>query len=160
RLASGANVYFHIDSAVGPVVDSAESLDGGLTTVHRAPDGLQTLRTNGKFQGNDGPETAAQAGFALDALLHQPRRGRALVIGFGTGMSTRIIADAGFREVELADLSADILRLSDHYFGALNGGVLGRVRAHVTDGRNFLLLARGRYDLIGIELTSIWLAGA
>jgi predicted membrane-bound spermidine synthase len=162
RLASGANVYFHLDLSVGKVIDSAESLDGGLTTIHLAEDGIHTLRTNGKFQGSDGSEVAAQAGFALDALLHQPRRGRALVIGFGTGMSTRLIAQAGFAHVDLADLSADILRLSDEYFARVNGGVLRKpnLSTHITDGRNFLLLSRERYDLIGIELTSIWFAGA
>ena len=35
RLASGANVYFK-SHGYGDVVDYAESLDGGLTTVQRS----------------------------------------------------------------------------------------------------------------------------
>ena len=53
-----------------------------------------TLRTNGKFQGNDTGEVAAQLGFALDALLHASGRERALIIGFGTGTTTSVIERA------------------------------------------------------------------
>jgi hypothetical protein len=31
---------------------------------------------------------------------------------------------------------------------------------HYTDGRNFLALSREKYDLIGLEISSIWFAGA
>jgi len=34
------------------------------------------------------------------------------------------------------------------------------VRTHVTDGRNFLLLQDRAYDLVSMEITSIWFAGA
>jgi spermidine synthase len=34
------------------------------------------------------------------------------------------------------------------------------VSLHIADGRNHLLLADVRYDLVGIELTSVWFAGA
>jgi spermidine synthase len=167
RLASGANVYFAYQS-YGTVIDHAESLDGGLTTVaeSRDPDGSRvlTLLTNGKFQGDDSPrrEVAAQWGFALYPLLHTAGRDRALVIGFGTGTTTAATRDAGFATVDVVDLSRDILQLADRYFGRVNGGVLHApgVSAHVTDGRNWLLLCRQRYDLITIEVTSIWFAGA
>src|SRR5262249_49180427 len=34
-----------------------------------------------------------------------------------------------------------------------------RVRVVLNDGRNFLLLTKRRYDLISIELSSVWFAG-
>ncbi|HLH27550.1 MAG TPA: hypothetical protein VKW77_01465, partial [Acidimicrobiales bacterium] len=166
RLASGANVYFRADPKAGHVIDAAESLDGGLTTVSEVISGavppLHVLRTNGKFQGDDGPELAAQTGFALDVLLHARGRDRALVIGFGTGMTPHLVEAAGFARTDVVDLSADILRLGGRHFRRLNGGVLDApgVSVHVTDGRNFLLLSRDRYDLVGIEISSIWFAGA
>ncbi len=165
RLASGSNVYFAHDALAGSVIDHAESLDGGLTTVTATPyqgrDYL-TLRTNGKFQGNDSGEVTAQLGFALDALLHASGRERALIIGFGTGTTTSVVHRAGFARIDVAELSRDVLTLSDRHFRSVNLGVLSApdVHAHVTDGRNYLMLTRDRFDLIEIEITSIWFAGA
>lgn len=166
-LASGANVYFQPQS-FGRVIDHAESVDGGLTTVSvsdgpdRKP--LLTLLTNGKFQGNDAldGEMLAQVGFALSPLLHAAHRDRALVIGFGTGVSARTLHAAGFKELDIVDLSADILRLAATYFAKVNDDVIRKpgVRTHVTDGRNFLMLQERRYDVVSMEVSSIWFAGA
>jgi len=62
----------------GKVVDHAESIDGGLTTVtrvDRAEGPQHTLLTNGKFQGNDANqgEMQAQIAFAFAPLLHQEK---------------------------------------------------------------------------------------
>ena len=166
-MASGGNVYFQWQH-YGRVIDSAESLDGGLTTVAITGENrawtVLTLLTNGKFQGDDsqGGEMKAQSSFALAPLLHTQVRRRALVIGFGTGTTTKVLHQAGFRHIDVAELSGDILNLADRHFRAVNDGVLHRaeVTAHVTDGRNFLLLDQSMYDVISIELSSIWFAGA
>lgn len=165
-LSSGANVYF-FPQRWGKVIDHAESIDGGLTTVTRneAPFGaVHTLLTNGKFQGNDAlaGEMQAQVGFALAPLLHQEKRDSALVIGYGTGVTSRVFHEAGFREVEIAELSGDIVRMADQYFGSVNRNAsrLPGVKLHVTDGRNLLLLSSKRYDVISLEISSIWFAGA
>lgn len=166
-LASGANVYF-APQGFGRVIDHAESVDGGLTTVAvpgtQADDARRVLLTNGKFQGSNDirGEAAAQAGFALVPLLHNAARDRALVIGYGTGMSARTLRDAGFRELDIVELSADIMRLANAHFSGINDGVTARpgVRTYITDGRNYLLLQNRTYDVITIELSSIWFAGA
>jgi predicted membrane-bound spermidine synthase len=166
-LASGANVYFRSQQH-GRVVDHAESVDGGLTTVAERKDSqggrLLTLLTNGKFQGNNDTrgEMPAQVGFALSPLLHTDARDRALVIGFGTGVSVRTLHAAGFGEVDVVDLSADIVRLAHEHFGDVNDGVIAKpgVRTYITDGRNFLMLQGRTYDVISMEISSIWFAGA
>jgi len=165
NLASGANVYFS-PQPFGKVIDHAESVDGGLTTVAVTEYGgakTLTLLTNGKFQGNDAweGEVKAQVGFSLAPLLHVSARERALVIGYGTGMSARVLHDAGFANLDIADLSADIIRLANRHFGDLNARVseLPGVRTYVTDGRNLLMLQNERYDLVAMELSSIWFAG-
>lgn len=165
-LSSGANIYF-APQRWGPVVDRAESIDGGLTTVTRSddpPPSVHTLLTNGKFQGNDAEsgEMQAQIGFALAPLLHQPARDRALVIGYGTGATARVFHEAGFRHVDIAELSGDIVRLANRYFGMVNAQVTEQpgVQLHVTDGRNLLLLSERQYDVVSIEISSIWFAGA
>ena len=168
ELTTGANVYFKKQN-FGQVVAHAESLDGGLTTANerRVDNGsvlVRTLLTNGKFQGNNSlsGEMQAQAGFALAPLMHTSKRDNALVIGFGTGTTTRAFHAAGFRDLEIAELSADIYNMAASYFREVNDGVLEQsgVAAHVIDGRNLLMLSDKSYDVISIEVSSIWFAGA
>lgn len=166
QLSSGANVYFY-PQHWGTIIDHAESIDGGLTSVasrYMDQHAVRTLLTNGKFQGNDSlrGEMQAQVGFALAPLLHTDKRDRALVIGYGTGVSSRVLHEAGFKNLEIAELSKDVMSLADRYFGAINRRVsqAPNVTLHVTDGRNLLLLSKQRFDLISIEISSIWFAGA
>ena len=163
ELSSGANVYFRAQDW-GGVVEFAESVEGGITTVSRNSLGIHTLLTNGKFQGNNslGGEMQAQASFALLPLLHTARRESALVIGYGTGMTAHVLNEQGFSHLHVAELSSDLVRLADKYFSAINGSVAQKpnVSMHITDGRNYLMTQSGKYDVISIELTSIWFAGA
>ena len=167
-IATGANVYF-IPSGRDDVIDAQESIQGGLTTVNMVivPDDgkeitMLTLLTNGKFQGNNSLETAAQRGVAEAPLLHQPKRDDVLVIGYGTGHSAQVLYEAGFAHMDIAELSPDIVALADRHFGDINGKVSqqANVQMYYTDGRNYLLTQNKRYDLISMELTSIWFAGA
>ena len=95
-------------------------------------------------------------------LLHQPQRDAVLVIGYGTGNSAHTLHDAGFAQMDIAELSPDIVALADRHFGDINGKVSQQtnVQMYYTDGRNYLLTQNKRYDLISMELTSIWFAGA
>ena len=168
-IATGANVYF-TPSGRGEVIDAQESIQGGLTTVNNSTQfnetgdsrNVLTLLTNGKFQGNNAGEIAAQRAFAHVPLLHQPQRDAVLVIGYGTGNSAHTLHDAGFAQLDIAELSPDIVALADRYFGDINGKVSqqANVAMYYTDGRNYLLTQNKRYDLISMELTSIWFAGA
>lgn len=167
RLASGANVYF-LSQGYGEVIDHAESSDGGFTTIARSVDkaGRPTLTmlTNGKFQGDDSPEreVPAQYGLALAPLLHSPARGGALVVGYGTGCSAAALHHAGFEQLDVVELSEDVMVLANKYFTSINDRVTEQpgVRTFVTDGRNFLLLREEQYDLVSMEISSIWFAGA
>ncbi|MBV71888.1 MAG: hypothetical protein CMH52_11205 [Myxococcales bacterium] len=167
QLASGANVYFHAQG-YGDVIDYAESLDGGLTTVQRSEDEhgevIHTLLTNGKFQGDSSNkrEMRAQVGFGLVPMMHTDKRQSSLVVGFGTGVTARTLHDGGYQTVDIVELSDDLLRLAKTYFGRKNGKVLSRegINTYVTDGRNYLMLTEKEYDLISIEVSSIWFAGA
>ncbi len=162
RLATGANVYFE-PTDWGTVIDHAESIAGGITTVTRQPNGTRYLLTNGKFQGTyPGEEMKAQLGFSLVPLLHTAARERAVVVGYGTGASALAAQRAGFAHVDVIDLTRDIVDLADRYLPECSGGVssLPHVQMHYTDGRNFLALSREKYDLVGLEISSIWFAGA
>jgi spermidine synthase len=159
-LARGMNVYFDGGAEPGQVVFLHEDAQGGFTTISRNERGL-TLRTNGKFQGNDGDEVEAQYGFALVPVLFTRHFDSALVIGYGTGTTAGVLSRFPFQHIEIAELARGIIA-AERYFHAINFDVLAdpRVKLVLNDGRNHLLLARHRYDLITVELTSVWFAGA
>lgn len=162
-LSQGGNVYFYPQNW-GEVIDSAESVEGGVTTVARAENGQLTLLTNGKFQGNnaEGGEMVAQESIAMIPLLHTDVRGSALVIGYGTGMTARVLQDQGFMDLDVAETSRDIAVMADKYFSNINARISSHpsVKMHYTDGRNYLLTQSKKYDLISLEISSIWFAGA
>jgi spermidine synthase len=167
-LTSGINVYFRT-GLVGPdsrLLFFHEDAYGGFTTVvgNAQPDGSveRVLLTNGKFQGSNTGERTAQAGFALLPALHAAGRERALVIGFGTGETARSFLDLGFEHVEVADIAPGILTAGGTWFSDLNRRALEapNVEVYLEDGRNHLLRSRARYQVVSIELTSVWFAGS
>ncbi len=170
RLTSGEHVYFgpsHVDPA-SRLLFLHEDAGGGITTVVEGPPArpdmhpVRVLLTNGKFQGSDGGEMLAQIGFALTPILHLRNLGDALVIGLGTGTSAHVVEAAGFRRVDVAEIAPGIVEAARRFFGRINGDVLSRpsTRLFLEDGRNVLLLRERRYDLISMEVTSVWFAGS
>lgn len=143
-----------------------EDFTAGLVTVATQTDAqgriTKTLLQNGKFDANDAGEVPAQISFGLLAALHAPRTDRALVIGSGSGQTAAIVAQLGFVHVDIAELSPAHLAAARHEFPHLHHGVFDRpnVTVHVEDGRNLLLRTRTPYDVIQIEITSLWFAGA
>lgn len=161
-LLSGTNVYFVSSGRYDRIVYLHEDVHGGVTSIGRRGAEIE-LRTNGKGQGDNGRQMEAQWGFALIPSLVARRHDRAAVIGLGTGVTAGTLARFPFRHIDIAEISPGIIEAAGRYFGELNWDVLKdpRVQLHLEDGRNMLLLAGdARYDLITVELTSIWFAGA
>lgn len=146
--------WFREDFTAGFVTVATRTDDRGRTT--------KTLLQNGKFDADDGAEVPAQISFGLLAALHAPRTDRALVIGAGSGQTADIVAQLGFAHLDIAELSPAHLAAAREEFAHLHHGVFDRpdVAVHVEDGRNLLLRTRTPYDVIQIELTSLWFAGA
>jgi spermidine synthase len=161
KMTNGANVYFESASEPDAIVMVREDVHGGVTTVVRSGD-LLTLYTNGKFQGNNGYELEAQRAFAHIPCLLADRHERAFTIGLGTGTTAGTLAAYPFRSIEVAEISPAIAHAAEKYFSNVNGGVFADPRFLwlTEDGRNALLVSTERYDLIGIEISSIWFAGA
>lgn len=165
-LTAGTSVYFrrhHVYSDSKLEFWHEDSASGFVTVVSRQwpPHELKTLLTNGKFQGNDGGEVAAQIAFALLPCAAVDRRERALVIGLGTGQSAEVAYAAGFNEVDIAEISPGIVHAAREHFGHVNRRVLDQpnVTLFLEDGRNHLVRTRRPYDLVSIELSSVWFAG-
>ncbi|MBK9264919.1 MAG: fused MFS/spermidine synthase [Polyangiaceae bacterium] len=161
RMTNGANVYF----TAGPPPDSIdamwEDVHGGVTSVARKGDVL-TLYTNGKFQGDNGPEMPAQRRFAHFPSMFVKNEDRVLVIGLGTGTTLGTITAYPWKRIEVAEISPSIVDASRKFFAgpARNSLADPRVVLAHQDGRNHLLVSPGNYDLVTMELTSVWFAGA
>lgn len=160
RLTSGRWVYFTYDHSELPIIHHEEDVHGGMVTVTRK-DGVVTVWTNGKFQGNNASEVPIQRGFAVYPVLFLKHFDSALGIGLGTGTTAGTLARFPFKEIDVAEIAASMARASA-YFAEQNGHVLDdpRVHIHFADGRNYLLMTEKTYDLITVEITSIWLSGA
>jgi spermidine synthase len=167
QLTSGEQVYFH-RTYVFPQTELRffhEDTYGGITTVVENAVGAarsRVLLTNGKFQGNDSGEMAAQDGFALAPMMFARRWDDALVIGLGTARSAYVVATMGFANVGCAEIAPGIVQAARWEFAHVNGGVLDRPNIHTVleDARNILLVDQRSYDLVSMELTSVWFAGA
>lgn len=172
-LTSGGHVYFQ-EAHVNPYSKLAyfhEDTLGGITTVVYNPAGnggsetsktIRVLLTNGKFQAADDAEVYAQTGFVLVPSLHAGNRQNALVIGLGSGHSAEIVKKMGFRRIDLAEISPGIVDAARKHFAHINGNILDQpdVRMFLEDGRNYLLLHQKKYDMITMEISSIWFVGS
>jgi spermidine synthase len=161
RLVSGANVYFDRSEARDPPIWMHEDVHGGIVTVTRTGN-VTALWTNGKFQGDDNRQMLPQRAFGDVPAMFAPRFGRALAIGVGTGTTIGRLASYPFEAIEVAELSPGIVEAARSFFGAANGGALAdpRVHLHFEDGRTLLAVDQEKFDLITVELSSIWFAGA
>ncbi len=160
-MTSGANVYFSSRAPVDELVYVAEDVHGGLTSVARRGEVL-TLYTNGKFQGDNSFEIVAQRSFAHFPGLFLEGYGRALVLGLGTGTTLGSVSAYPFENIDAVEISPSIAHAARTYFADANRGALEdpRVTLTMNDGRNMLLTSPLRYDLITIEVSSVWFAGA
>jgi len=161
RLTGGSNVYFEGWVEPESIPFLREDVHGGVTTVTNDKGNL-TLFTNGKFQGNTGWEMSAQRFFAHYPSLFVSHFDRALVIGLGTGTTLGTLAAYPWKKLEVVEISPSIVEAARRYFTAGNLGAIDdpRVTVHHADGRNFVLVNDRQYDLVSMELSSIWFAGA
>jgi spermidine synthase len=163
RMTSGSNIYFApgFDRSRHRLVHFVEDVHGGMTTV--VSDKTEnTLMTNGKFEGNNGPERLDQILIAAIPNLYVHKRQRALNIGIGTGQTASVLHAFGYETLDAVDISPNIVETSRRWFKDVHHGVFDEpnVHVHFRDGRNHLLLTNTEYDLISVELTSIWFASA
>ena len=174
-LTSGQAMYFgeartqHApDETKSSIIVKDESLQGGFTTVRENTSAAGTVRyllANGKLQGDDDPKAQLPTQFGVAAIpcMYAGRFDHALLIGLGTGHTAGILKELGIGQLDIAELSPGIVRAADTAFQQVNFNVLHdpSVSYALEDGRNLLLVnPQRRYDIITVEITSIWFAGA
>ncbi len=121
----------------------------------------RSLRVNGKVDASDRGDMGTQIMLGLAPVAARPNASSALVIGFGSGVTTRILAAVpGMTRVRVVEIEPAVLAM-DSLFHHVNDTVLGRpnVTAIVDDARSALQLQRERFDVIVSEPSNPWLAG-
>jgi len=116
---------------------------------------------NGKVDASDGLDMLTQLMLGHLPMLVHPRAERVLVIGLGSGVTAGAIAQhASAREIDVVELEPAVAEASE-FFVAENRGILRdpRLRLYFGDGRNFILAAAKRYDVISSEPSNPWMAG-
>jgi spermidine synthase len=162
RMTTGSYVYFDQGfKGFDRLLYYREDVQGGLTSVIERGT-TRTMLSNGKFQGDNAGQVGPQIRMAMTPALFTRKFDRALVIGLGTGNTLRALSRFPFRRIDVAELAPHVLDAARTWFQDVNGDVFDRdprAAVHITDGRNFLLLSSERYDVITIEVSSIWIAG-
>ncbi len=136
----------------------------GLQTtaaVHVRPLNNHILYLDGLHQASDRPEMVRLhrlIGHLPMALHASPNR--ALVVGMGGGVTPGAVSQHG-GQVDLVELSRAVTNAGP-WFQHVNYDVLRQpnVRLHVDDGRNYLLMANRRYDVVTADLIQPEHAGA
>ena len=139
--------------------------DEGVQTtvsVHVRELGSRQLYLDGLHQASDGREVVRlhrQIGH-LPMLLH-PDPKRALVIGLGGGATAGAVSLHHTVDVDVVELAPGVVRAAS-WFSHINDDVLTRpnVRVTIDDARNYLMLGRGRYDVITADIIQPTHAGA
>lgn len=129
--------------------------EGVQTTVsvHQTPDGSRTMYLDGLIQASNPPDGHRAIG-ALPMALH-PNPKEALVIGLGGGATAGIVAAQHGVHVDVVELSYEVVDAAK-WFKAENFDIMHRrnVDFRIDDGRNYLLVADKRYDVLTAHI--IW----
>ncbi len=121
----------------------------------------RTLRLNGKVDASDHGDMNTQIMLGLAPAAARPEPASALVIGFGSGVTTRVLAQVpGMRRVRVVEIEPAVLAMSGLFQG-VNDSILARrtVEPVVDDARSALQLHRDRFDVIVSEPSNPWVAG-
>ena len=138
----GDLVHFHEDASAAVAIRRMNPASGtylslelnGVNVAGTSPD----LYAVQKMQGH------------LPLLIGRSREARVVHIGFGSGGTAHAVSRHPVKEIRIVELSPAVLAASEHYFGAINHGVLSdpRVRVEINDGRNFLLATPEIFDVV------------
>jgi len=170
-MTSGVAIYVHNYAALPTDSLRREWMDRddllyykeGLTatiSVHKDA-GTPYLyeKTNGKVDASFG-DTPTQLMVGYLPMFHNPTAKRVLVIGLGSGMTAKAVAAFPVERLEVVEIEPAVIEAARH-FSEKNGRIHDdpRVRFVLADGRNYLLAARNKYDVIISEPSNPWIAG-
>ena len=131
------------------VVEYKEEIDATVTTL-KDDEGVYRLYVDANQAADasrwDSPSHRVIAHLPL--LLH-PNPKRALVVGFGMGLTSHSITQHGV-QVDAIELSKGVISAAQEHFKHVNGNIFENRLFNYTinDGRNHILMTQTKYDMI------------
>ena len=131
------------------VVDYKEEIDATVTTL-KDEEGVYRLYVDANQAADasrwDSPSHRVIAHLPL--LLH-PNPRRALVVGFGMGLTSYSITQHGV-QVDAIELSKGVISAAREQFADVNGNIFENrlFNYSINDGRNHILMTEKKYDMI------------
>ncbi len=131
------------------LVDYNEEVDATVTTL-KDDEGVYRLYvdTNQAADASRWDSPSHRVIAHLPLLLH-PRPKRALVVGFGMGLTSYSITQHGVR-VNAIELSKGVISAAQEHFKHVNGNIFESplFDYKINDGRNHILMTKTKYDMI------------
>jgi spermidine synthase len=142
------SAIFKLQNPGGKLLSYEEGVDASVTAMVDA-DGIRRLYvdTNQAAEDSRWDSPSHRVIAHLPLLLH-PNPKRALIVGFGMGVTSYSATQHGVT-VDAVELSPGVVN-ANKYFTHVNGKVLENplVNLAVDDGRNYILTTKNRYDMI------------
>ncbi len=144
---------------VGELVHYDEGLSATVSV--RRVDDVIALVANGKTDASTSYDMQTQVLLAHIPAVIAKERGSALVIGVASGITAGSVACHPFERIDGVEISPEIVDAAKRFFSEHNHGVFDdeRFRLSVADGRTFVDLAKGRYDVVNNQPSNLWIAG-
>jgi spermidine synthase len=143
----------NVDGSKVELIELEESLSGTvLVKRYREPAGTWlSLEINGiNVAGSSPALLAVQQLQGNLPLMQLDNPQQVLHIGFGSGGTCWAVSRYPVEEIDVVEISPDVLAVASTHFPFINHNVLDdpRVRVVLNDGRNYLLATERRYDAI------------
>jgi spermidine synthase len=124
--------------------------------VFDTPQWGKLFRLDGAYMTSEKDEFFYHEPIVHCAALAHEAPASALVIGGGDGGSSEeLLKHPSIRRVVMAELDADVVRISRQYLGAVHRGAFDdpRLQVHIGDGFEFVRGLGERFDLVVLDLT-------
>lgn len=135
--------------------------EGRTATVTVRRDwGITSVAINGRTNASDSDDMPTQVMLGQLGVLTAPRPGRALIVGFATGVTAGSVLQSPIESVDCVEIEPAAVA-SSRYFEHVNNRPLSDPRLHliIDDARTYLRVNPATYDLIISEPSHPWVPG-
>jgi spermidine synthase len=135
--------------------------EGRTATVSVRRDwGITSVAINGRTNASDADDMPTQVMLGQLGVLNAPRAGKALIVGFATGVTAGSVLQSPIESIDCVEIEPAAVA-SSHFFEHVNNHPLNDPRLHliIDDARTYLRVNPGTYDMIISEPSHPWVPG-
>lgn len=135
--------------------------EGRTATVSVRRDwGITSVAINGRTNASDADDMPTQVMLGQLGVFTAPRLGRALIVGFATGVTAGSVLQSAIESVECVEIEPAAVA-SSRFFEYVNRQPLSDARLHliIDDARTYLRVNPATYDVIVSEPSHPWVPG-